>query len=677
MARVIVKQHGKVICSKDLEQGYEYIAGRAEDADIELASIEGISRHHIKFYFNGDTWVAELMSRFGQLICEGEAVEAVALEGDVILSVPPYEFTFQLKPMEEEFEKPDDITMDETIRNPESAQQAPVSNALSKLSDRRAMIHNGDYNEGNLDATAAGVSNLIAYLKVQNPEKHVSEILKLEGSLWIAGRESSCEIFLDNNHVSRKHFEITQTREGFFITDLGSANGTSLNGESLPANEPIRLVSGDKIAIMSVDLAFEVHDANFTNKLQHIPQTNWPVPPATTKDLTVPPVTYHHDPFISPQGPAVMKVDEGEDRSMSWPDRVKTFDFKKHKIRVASAILSLILLILVITDAPSQLEEKKQNLSSEAPPNFAALSEDQKVAVIDKYKLAKNLYLEGKYELCSTEIEKLHEFVPHYNDSKELEAFCRHGSDLRRQHEDQERKKRERRRVAQQITQITESCREKLNNNMTPEMMQNCLAPAIELNPEDPEVTALILEVEEIQRRQQEKEQAAEKRQRRIAAGDRQYKKARRYFEKGDLLGAIREFNAYLRGRFPDTKGYRTRAKRGIASAKQKLDEKVAGSLSTCKSSLESKMYKEAIAACDEALQSHPGHQEAKKLKQDARADLNQKMKDLYQDSILEESLGNVDAAQHKWQQILKEDTQDGDYHKKAKLKLKKYGVGL
>jgi hypothetical protein len=50
-------------------------------------------------------------------------------------------------------------------------------------------------------------------------------------------------------------------------------------------------------------------------------------------------------------------------------------------------------------------------------------------------------------------------------------------------------------------------------------------------------------------------------------------------------------------------------------------------------------------------------------------------MKALYSDSVLEENLGNIESAKVKWKEILENDIDTGDYYKKAKSKMKKYGI--
>ena len=48
-------------------------------------------------------------------------------------------------------------------------------------------------------------------------------------------------------------------------------------------------------------------------------------------------------------------------------------------------------------------------------------------------------------------------------------------------------------------------------------------------------------------------------------------------------------------------------------------------------------------------------------------------MKILYSESILDESLGHLEEAKEKWREISKLDVLDGEYYKKARIKLDKY----
>ena len=61
------------------------------------------------------------------------------------------------------------------------------------------------------------------------------------------GRGAECDIALDDEDVSREHCRITPGADGFVLEDLGSRNGTIVNGEQIRG--PVLLRPGDLIVI--------------------------------------------------------------------------------------------------------------------------------------------------------------------------------------------------------------------------------------------------------------------------------------------------------------------------------------------------------------------------------------------------------------------------------------------
>ena len=55
--------------------------------------------------------------------------------------------------------------------------------------------------------------------------------------------------------MSRRHAELRRKGDGVFVTDLGSTNGTRVNGA--PVREQL-LASGDEISVGSTRLIFEM-----------------------------------------------------------------------------------------------------------------------------------------------------------------------------------------------------------------------------------------------------------------------------------------------------------------------------------------------------------------------------------------------------------------------------------
>jgi len=74
---------------------------------------------------------------------------------------------------------------------------------------------------------------------------------------WISvGRQSDSEIMVNDFSVSKVHARVRSTAEGFEVEDLGSNNGTTLNGVQLSAGVITPLSSGDRIRFGRVELRF-------------------------------------------------------------------------------------------------------------------------------------------------------------------------------------------------------------------------------------------------------------------------------------------------------------------------------------------------------------------------------------------------------------------------------------
>ncbi len=71
----------------------------------------------------------------------------------------------------------------------------------------------------------------------------------------LIGRLGDCQILISDGNVSRHHAQIQRSGSGFVIADLGSTNGTFVNGDRLVADH--RLADGDTIAIGPVTVRFE------------------------------------------------------------------------------------------------------------------------------------------------------------------------------------------------------------------------------------------------------------------------------------------------------------------------------------------------------------------------------------------------------------------------------------
>jgi hypothetical protein len=70
------------------------------------------------------------------------------------------------------------------------------------------------------------------------------------------GRSRSCDVVLDDANVSRRHAEVRPRGGGWFVSDLGSTNGVSVNGVRIEQAHALR--PGDRIELGTTRLTFEL-----------------------------------------------------------------------------------------------------------------------------------------------------------------------------------------------------------------------------------------------------------------------------------------------------------------------------------------------------------------------------------------------------------------------------------
>ncbi|MFQ5613843.1 MAG: FHA domain-containing protein [Anaerolineae bacterium] len=79
----------------------------------------------------------------------------------------------------------------------------------------------------------------------------------LHGEVNLGRDRSNVMVFLDKK-VSRHHAKLIPIDETYIITDLGSSNGTFVNG--IRIGQPVRLYTGDAIRIGDTELKFFAGD---------------------------------------------------------------------------------------------------------------------------------------------------------------------------------------------------------------------------------------------------------------------------------------------------------------------------------------------------------------------------------------------------------------------------------
>lgn len=109
----------------------------------------------------------------------------------------------------------------------------------------------GELSQAELDAIAALPSGAALLLVRSGPAAGARYLLDTDTTS--VGRHPNADIFLDDVTVSRRHAEITRSRNGFELVDQRSLNGTYVSGERV---DRAQLRNGDEVRIGKFRLNF-------------------------------------------------------------------------------------------------------------------------------------------------------------------------------------------------------------------------------------------------------------------------------------------------------------------------------------------------------------------------------------------------------------------------------------
>ena len=84
----------------------------------------------------------------------------------------------------------------------------------------------------------------------------VTRRVRVEGKKFAIGRHSDCDLHIADSRLSRVHATIDRFGDTWEISDAGSSNGTSLNGN--PVFESVRLADGHNLSLGGFPIAVEL-----------------------------------------------------------------------------------------------------------------------------------------------------------------------------------------------------------------------------------------------------------------------------------------------------------------------------------------------------------------------------------------------------------------------------------
>jgi len=147
------------------------------------------------------------------------------------------------------------------LRDDNDAKRGSITVLPSLVSAKQPIVpaepSNADTNEAVVvQPIAASMSTPVAgaitsAIVLEDGTRHV-----LETERVTIGRQSGCTITIRDTNVSREHAQLRRRPNGWTIRDLGSTNGTKLNGVRVEGEQ--MLATGDVIMLGAMKVTFEI-----------------------------------------------------------------------------------------------------------------------------------------------------------------------------------------------------------------------------------------------------------------------------------------------------------------------------------------------------------------------------------------------------------------------------------
>jgi len=228
----------------------EIVIGRSENSDIQLpdSSVSIVHAKILRKDSGADDWfVQDLRSTNGTALdgkkVEGDKANVLGMGSQIYIG----RFCLTRVPSGNSDQN------DAAVKNPKN--NSPKHESTASLA--RALMRD-------MSEKIAGAKKRIF---IENSPRFPEAIVIEQNSSLTVGRDIKCEISIDDPDLSRKHIQLTDSKEGLVVSDLSSKNGTYVNNEKIQM--PYTLKHDDRVRIGSTEFRFAEENLELLEELQH------------------------------------------------------------------------------------------------------------------------------------------------------------------------------------------------------------------------------------------------------------------------------------------------------------------------------------------------------------------------------------------------------------------------
>ena len=673
----------------------EFYFGRDESCDLRVVD-RSIGRQHARFGFLNDKVSVKRESKFGKLTLNGKEIdEAVLSLGDVI-KVQDYELSLEggvsvavgtdtffaqsSKPEPEGSDKTpqaeppveDNLMAEAPELNsdspPPEASVAPLESDQGGDTPQEAAVDLGQFQDFNVSGD--GESEKTSALDVTKtlvriffpPDAAQKEEYELDGAEISIGRSSDCDVVLNDEKASRKHLVLKRVGAHYVANDLGSSNGTYINGDKITNFQ----LTGDDI-IRIADTEFKI---KILNKEYLESQDDFYRPDAQAIEaLQGEPLTYdagigsqNTNPGIAldPLGLYDQAIPGanglGENTAEKKPGRESLLaKFKRQpkarRLMIVAAIGLALLWFVEQDDAEKKKAAQKQSQAARSDPasaSFMKLPLEKRQFVENTYNFAFDLYKNKEYERSIYEIDKVLQILPNgYKDSKEIRAFAQRSIDILKANEEERKRRETEERLRKEVSELVAQAEAAVAEDNT-QLANEVFAKILERDPENPAISRLreILQKRIIDRQIAfEAKQKAEAYQKQIADA---FAKAKGLFDAKKWLAARGEY-VEIRRLYGSEKSVSDRVQKSLSDIQAALDNEINPLIREGDKAFESSDFAIARDQYAAILKIDPNHKYARSQLDKVTAQVSSIAKSLFIEALLAETMSDYATARVRY----------------------------
>lgn len=227
--------------------------GRDEDCDIWVDD-DMASRHHAELaYDKGRACLTDCGSLNGVMLNGRRAHGTVLLAANDIIQIGEQSFCFIPSDEQAVSLELSDPLVHHKWRSSQDLLTGQSAAIVARTEMSPVLAPSDETTELDYKTPRPASTNQGGALRICDGEL-VGRCFPLDRAIVSVGRDQECDVVINDASISRKHVQFLRQRDGDYVQDLGSRNGTQVNDE--PLLNPKLLHAGDVVLIGNIHLEY-------------------------------------------------------------------------------------------------------------------------------------------------------------------------------------------------------------------------------------------------------------------------------------------------------------------------------------------------------------------------------------------------------------------------------------